>query len=531
MGIETRDGKDAELEPVDVEDEAGEATLRRKRRAMRVPSDEVPRPTAQVVNQPVHVESEIEFDVDVDAPDEPAGGNGRAEAAQAAGSAELVPPGGTAEPAAASEAPSAVPGGSGLADAAAEERAAPVLVADAVTIRLVTAPVAEVASDAEPALAELAATPVAAEPAPAAPEPAAGDTEPAIAAIGETSGSGGEHVAAEEVELSPLELEEEQSDEEHRAPARASRPGPPNPPPAASAARAPAAPPKPPPPRQVEAVAAALEPRPKKRRLRAWFEEIFDEDYLRTLPFLTAHTTQREAAYLIEALGLRPGQQVLDLGCGYGRHAMELAARGINVLALDLSLALLVRGMDEAGRRGLNINFVHGDMRELAYDAQFDGAYCIFSTFGFFDDDTNKRVAQGLARSLKPGGRLVLEILNRDYIIADLPTRVWWEGDSCVVLEEVDFNYFNSRILSQRQIVFEDGRQVEQEISIRAYSLHEVGKLLHGAGFRVLQVSGGMSARGRFFGKDSRQIIVVAEKRADLRDATPPPDHLTGSLR
>jgi SAM-dependent methyltransferase len=185
------------------------------------------------------------------------------------------------------------------------------------------------------------------------------------------------------------------------------------------------------------------------------------------------------------------------------------------VLALDLSLPLLLRGADEAQRRGLNINFVHGDMRDLHYDNQFDGVYCVFSTFGFFDDDTNKRVAQGLARSLKPGGRLVLDILNRDYIIGDLPTRVWWEGDGCVVLEEVDFNYFNSRILSQRQIVFEDGHQLEQEISIRAYSLHEVGKLLHGAGFRVLQVSGGMAARGRFFGKDSRQIIVVAEKRQE----------------
>jgi hypothetical protein len=68
-------------------------------------------------------------------------------------------------------------------------------------------------------------------------------------------------------------------------------------------------------------------------------------------------------------------------------------------------------------------------------------------------------------------------------------------------------------VVSSRSIVFDDGRQIEQEISLRAYSLHEVGKLLHGAGFRVLSVSGGLAARGRFFGKDSRQIIVVAERR------------------
>ena len=72
---------------------------------------------------------------------------------------------------------------------------------------------------------------------------------------------------------------------------------------------------------------------------------------------------------------------------------------------------------------------------------------------------------------------MLIEILNRDYVIADLPTRVWWEGDGCVVLEEVELNYFSSRIQVNRSVVFDDGRQLEQEISVRAYSLHEVGKL------------------------------------------------------
>jgi hypothetical protein len=90
---------------------------------------------------------------------------------------------------------------------------------------------------------------------------------------------------------------------------------------------------------------------------------------------------------------------------------------------------------------------------------------------------------------------------------------VWWEGDGCVVLEEVEFNYFSSRVQSKRSVVFDDGRQVEQEISVRVYSLHEVGKLLHAAGLRVLEVSGSMASRGRFLGTRSREIIVVAERR------------------
>ena len=107
----------------------------------------------------------------------------------------------------------------------------------------------------------------------------------------------------------------------------------------------------------------------------------------------------------------------------------------------------------------------------------------------------------------------ILEVLNRDYAIRELPTRVWWEGDSCVVLEEVDFNFFTSRITSKRSVVFADGRHLEQELSLRSYSLHELGKLLHHAGFRVLEVSGSIAHRARFFGNHSRSLIMLAEKR------------------
>ena len=280
------------------------------------------------------------------------------------------------------------------------------------------------------------------------------------------------------------------------------------PPPAPSATRAAAA----------AAAAAAADPsqaKPRRRRGKPWFEDIFDEDYLRTLPFLTPQATQMEAQFVMDALAIAAGSQVLDVGCGYGRHAMELAARGYHVVGLDSSLPLLLRGADEAQRRGLTINFVHGDMRDMAFDAQFDGAYCLFSTFGYFDDETNKKTAQNICRALKPGARCVFEVLNRDYIIAELPLRVWWEGDGCVVLEEVDFNYFSSRLISNRSVVFDDGRQLEQEISIRSFGLHELGKLLHSAGFRVVEVSGNMITKGRYFGAQSRDIVVIAERRIE----------------
>ncbi len=289
---------------------------------------------------------------------------------------------------------------------------------------------------------------------------------------------------------------------------------PPPPPPAAQADKAHKPPPAPPPKKAESPKPAPRVPvEPKSPRGKPWFVDLFDEDYLRTLPFLTPQATQAEAEFVIDTMGLSPGAQVLDVGCGYGRHAMELAARGFHVVGLDLSTPLLVRGGEESHRRGLSINFIRGDMRELDFDGQFDAAYCLFSTFGYFDDETNKKTVANIARALKPGGKVLIEILNRDYVIADLPTRVWWEGDGCVVLEEVELNYFSSRIQVNRSVVFDDGRQLEQEISLRAYSLHEVGKLMHSAGFRVLEVSGAYHTRGRFFGNQSRHIIVLAERK------------------
>jgi SAM-dependent methyltransferase len=258
----------------------------------------------------------------------------------------------------------------------------------------------------------------------------------------------------------------------------------------------------------------AIAQRPRRpKRSKPWFEEVFDEDYLRTLPFMRADQTLREVEFISDALRIAPGSEILDIACGYGRHAIELVQRGYNVTGLDLSLPLLLRAADESKRRALSVNFVHADMREMAFEKQFDGAYSMLTSFGYFDEDTNLRVAERIGRALKPGARFLLDVVNRDYVVSDLPMRVWWEGTGCVVLEEVDFNFHTSRIVTHRSIVFEDGRQLEQEISVRAYSLHEIGRLLRQAGFRVMDVSGGLNTRGQFFGNASRSLLIVAEKR------------------
>src|SRR4029079_5995258 len=132
-----------------------------------------------------------------------------------------------------------------------------------------------------------------------------------------------------------------------------------------------------------------------------------------------------------------------------------LVQRGLDVTGLDLSLPLLIRAADEAQKRAMSVNFVHPAMREMAFEEQFDGAYCMLTSFGYFDEEANLRVAEGIARALKPGARFLLDIVNRDYVVGALRPRVGWEGNGGVVLEEFDFNSHTSRILTHRSIVFE----------------------------------------------------------------------------
>ena len=260
-----------------------------------------------------------------------------------------------------------------------------------------------------------------------------------------------------------------------------------------------AAEPIPPPPPSVSREA----PRSKKKFRKAWYEE----------PFMTRTVCVKEAAFIMSRLELGPGNRVLDIGCGYGRHAIELAASKISVTGIDTSLPLMIKAAELSRDQGVEVDFMHQDMREMTFDSEFDGAYCMMTSFGYFDDEANQDVIRRVFCALKPGGRFLLEVINRDFVLGDLPSRVWWEGGECVVMDEVEFNFLTSRIVSKRSVVFADGRSVNHDLSIRAYCLHELGRLLSEQGFKVSSVTGSMSTQDRFFGQYSPYLIILAQKK------------------
>jgi SAM-dependent methyltransferase len=250
-----------------------------------------------------------------------------------------------------------------------------------------------------------------------------------------------------------------------------------------------------------------------KKKKRQWFEDLFNDDYARTLPKLDDRYLEREVRFIEDALGCDKGATILDLGCGPGEQAVALAGRGYEVIGIDLSLAMLARAADEAADKNQRINFLQGDMRDLTFDDAFDGIYCWGTTFGYFDDVKNAEVIQKIHKALRRGGRFLLDVVNRDYIAARMPSMVWFEGDGCVCMDEAQLNGITSRLIVKRTMMMEDGRQREIEYSIRLYSLHELGKVLHDNGFRVAEASGDSSTPGKYFGSESPRLLILAEKR------------------
>jgi SAM-dependent methyltransferase len=254
--------------------------------------------------------------------------------------------------------------------------------------------------------------------------------------------------------------------------------------------------------------------RPSRKRAlkKPWWEDLFGEDFSRATPRLTEPQVRREVDFIEESLGVAKGGVVLDLGCGAGSHAVELATRGYGVVGYDLSVYQLALAADVAQEREQKINFLQGDMREMAFEETFDGIYCWNTTFGYFEEDKNIAVAERVFKALKPGGMFLVDVANRDYAAQYSPSQLWYEGDSCVCMDDMSLDFITSRLRVKRSVIFDDGRSRECVYSVRLYSLHELGKILHDVGFRVTEASGHTATPGVFFGEISPRLLVLAQR-------------------
>ena len=244
-----------------------------------------------------------------------------------------------------------------------------------------------------------------------------------------------------------------------------------------------------------------------------WYRSFFGKDYLDVYGhLLTEENSEAEAGFVIRALGLKPGDRVLDLCCGTGRHAVPLARAGLEVTGLDMSEDYLDKAGSTARGAGVEVRFVQGDMREIPFTGEFDAVVNMFTAFGYFDDDADdQRVIDGVSESLRPGGQLLLDILNRDWVAANYVRSESREGpDGTVYTERRNFDPVSGRNHVEFAISSPDGAERKTSHHIRLYVATEVSRMLDRAGLTLEQSYGGYD--GNALSVETRRMIVVATK-------------------
>jgi SAM-dependent methyltransferase len=243
-----------------------------------------------------------------------------------------------------------------------------------------------------------------------------------------------------------------------------------------------------------------------------WVHRVFNETYFRARPPSIGKLAREEASFIFEALELSLGSRVLDAGCGFGRLSIPLSELGAHVLAMDISVDMTSKTIAFAKEAKVKLDVREGDFRRCQYENAFDAIVCADTTFGSYSDADNLSTLQAFHDSLKPNGKLYVEVINRDACIRELPGRTWWEGRGCLVQEDSEFVDRTSRVKVKRLVVTAEGGQDEHWVDLRLYSVHELYAIFEMMGFKVLETSGSFRTKGAFFATHSKRIAIVAQR-------------------
>lgn len=218
-----------------------------------------------------------------------------------------------------------------------------------------------------------------------------------------------------------------------------------------------------------------------------------------------------EVAALLALARTPPGAAVLDLACGPGRHALELARRGFRVTGVDRTRTPLERARAAAAAEALSLELVEGDMRSFERAGAFDLVVSLFTSFGYFrDPEDDRRVAAHVARSLRPGGTFVIDVVGKEVLARIFQPRAWQElPGGALWLEERHVEQGWSW-MRNRWILLRDGMRKEFVVEHRLFSARELVTLLLDSGFASAEPFG--SLEGAPYDDRAQRLVIVARR-------------------
>jgi SAM-dependent methyltransferase len=247
-----------------------------------------------------------------------------------------------------------------------------------------------------------------------------------------------------------------------------------------------------------------------------WFEDLYNRQiYFELYSESDTRLATQEVDSIVRLLGLEPGQALLDVCCGYGRHAIELAKRGYHVTGIDLSPLQIQAAIKSAHAADVRVNFIVGDARKMGFQDEFDVTLNLFTSFGFFQDEADDvQMMECIARATLPGGLFLMDLWNREKQLRDFSPVQIEEWETGVRIEKKwQFDAWRGKIEWTNTVTFPDGRVESWDHSIRAYTLVELRHMLKKVGLELERVFGAFD--GRDYSLDAPQMITVARKMRD----------------
>ncbi len=253
-----------------------------------------------------------------------------------------------------------------------------------------------------------------------------------------------------------------------------------------------------------------------KQVVRDWdyWAYLFRVTHRESIPGIEQYDEQL-VAFIVAALELKPGDELLDLACGSGVHGVRLGQQGIGVTGVDIAPSLVAYANELAREKGVEgVAFVVGDMREPPCPDVFDAVTILSQSFGFFGLEDDMVVLRAMRAALRPGGRFLLDLNEPGDLEA--PRQRWQALNDGFLLSEAQYDPLTCVRTATFHYIDREGRLnvAEEPERIRVYTLPELTQMITTAGLELEAVYGRLALPLTPYGPDCRERRLVVGRKA-----------------
>ncbi len=203
--------------------------------------------------------------------------------------------------------------------------------------------------------------------------------------------------------------------------------------------------------------------------------------------------TINQVDFIIEQLDLKGDERILDLACGYGRHSLEFAKRGFEVVGVDITPEYVSDGNENAEKNNQNAKFICSDIRDVNFENEFDVVLNLADgAIGYLEnDDENLKIFQVISKALKSGGKSFMDIMSAQYADNHFPVQMWDSGENGLTLSKFEWDK-STRIMMYGQLDYDYGKSIEKPVfesgnPTRLYDTEEIKSIFEPLDMEVVK--------------------------------------------